>query len=56
MKLERHRGSDKAQATVEYLLVTVAFLILFTSIYGFLQDVLKTVFMKAGFLILKAYY
>ncbi|MBI4249600.1 MAG: hypothetical protein HY611_08865 [Elusimicrobia bacterium] len=56
MKSQTRPGSDKAQATVEYLLVTVAFLILFTSIYGFLQDVLKSVFMKAGFLILKAYY
>lgn len=53
------RGSlwrSKGQATVEYLLTTLAVLVLFSSMYGFTQGQLKKLFTAAARVILRAYH
>ena len=49
------RGS-RGQALIEYLLMTVMLLALFTGLYRVLQGQLRFLFQKAGKAILYAYY
>lgn len=46
----------RGQALIEYLLMTVMLLFLFTGLYRVLQGRLKELFAKAGTAILRAYY
>lgn len=46
----------RGQALVEYLLMSVMLLFLFTGLYRVLQNQLRFVFLKAGRAILHAYY
>lgn len=50
------KGLRRGQALVEYLLMTVMLLFLFTGLYRVLQGQLKTLFSKAGQAILRAYF
>lgn len=50
------RGMARGQALVEYLLMTIIILFLFTGMYRVLQSQLRTLFSKAGKAILTAYY
>ena len=50
-KLKSRRG----QAAVEYLLSTMALLVVFTTMYGFMQGQTKKLFTAAGVSILTAY-
>lgn len=47
---------ERGQVIVEYLLMTVMLLFLFTGLYRLLQGQLATLFAKAGRAILVAYY
>ncbi len=48
--------TERGQALIEYLLMTVMLLFLFTGLYQVLSGQLKTLFSKAGRAILIAYY
>ena len=50
------RRSRRGQALVEYMLMTVMLLALFTGMYRLLQGELKGLFTQAGKVILNAYY
>jgi hypothetical protein len=50
------RKASRGQALVEYMLMTLMLLFLFTGLYRVLQGQLKTLFARAGIAILKAYY
>jgi len=50
------RRASRGQALVEYMLMTLMLLFLFTGLYRVLQGQLKTLFARAGMAILKAYY
>ena len=50
------RRSPSGQALVEYLLMTLMLLFVFTGLYRVLQSQLRTTFQKAGRAILFAYY
>lgn len=57
MKLRPCRGWVRSgQALVEYLLMTLMLLFIFTGLYRVLQGQLKGTFQKAGRAILFAYY
>ena len=57
LKRARRRWHDvKGQALVEYLLMTLMLLALFTGLYRLLQGQVKMLFAKAGMAILTAYY
>lgn len=45
----------RGQTTVEYLLTTVALVVVFASLFGFIQGRLKFLFEKAGMKILAKY-
>ena len=49
-------GDSRGQALVEYLLMTVMLLGLFTGLYRLLQGQLSYLFTRAGKAILMAYY
>ena len=49
------RGS-KGQALIEYLLMTVMLLFIFTTLYRMLQGQMKNLFTHAGIAILSTYY
>lgn len=49
-------GSRRGQTIVEYLLMTVMLLFLFTGLYRVLQGQLRSTFQKVGLAILTAYY
>lgn len=55
MHRKGRRGS-RGQALVEYLLMTVMLLALFTGLYRVLQGQLRFLFTRAGRAILTAYY
>ena len=50
------RMSSRGQALVEYMLMTIMLLFMFTGLYRFLQGQLKMLFTRAGKAILTAYY
>jgi len=50
------RSAARGQALVEYMLMTLMLLFLFTGLYRVLQVQLKGLFAKAGKAILTAYY
>ncbi len=50
------RYAVRGQALVEYLLMTLMLLALFTGLYRLLQGQVKILFAKAGMAILTAYY
>lgn len=52
----RRRIGSRGQALIEYLLMTVMLLFLFTGLYRVLQGQLKLLFSRAGRAILLAYY
>lgn len=45
----------RGQAAIEYLLTTMALLVVFTTMYGFMQGQTKKLFQAAGISILTAY-
>ena len=47
---------SRGQTVVEYLLMTLLLLGLFTGLYKVLQTEMKKAFTRAGIVILKAYY
>lgn len=47
---------SRGQTVVEYMLMTVMLLALFTGLYKVLQSSMKKAFIRAGVVILKAYY
>ena len=47
---------SRGQTVVEYLLMTVMLLALFTGLYKVLQSSMKKAFIRAGIVILRAYY
>ena len=47
---------SRGQTVVEYLLMTVMLLALFTGLYGALQKSMRLAFIRAGTMILRAYY
>ena len=49
-------GSVSGQALIEYLLMTLMLLALFTGLYKGLQEQLAKYFLQAGKVILSAYY
>lgn len=55
-KTELRSFTERGQALVEYLLMTVMLLFLFTGLYRVLSGQLKALFAKAGRAILIAYY
>lgn len=54
--MQGRRGWDRGQALVEYLLMTLMLLFLFTGLYRLLQGQLRFLFIRAGKAILTAYY
>lgn len=54
-KIARRLGT-RGQALIEYLLMTLMLLFLFTGLYRVLQGQLKLLFSRAGRAILLAYY
>ena len=50
------RRANRGQVLVEYLLMTLMLLALFTGLYRMLQGQVKMLFSKAGVAILTAYY
>ena len=54
--LFRRRRKQGGQALIEYLLMTLMLLALFTGLYKVLQSQLRVYFQKAGTVILTAYY
>lgn len=50
------RLGERGQALIEYLLMTLMLLALFTGLYRVLQTQLRVYFTKAGQAILTAYY
>jgi len=52
----KSRGNRRGQALVEYLMMTLMLLALFTGLYKVLQSSLKDYFTKAGQVILMVYY
>ena len=54
--LQLRKRVEQGQVLVEYLLMTVMLLFLFTGLYRVLQGQLKTLFTKAGQAILRAYF
>lgn len=54
--VRRKRAAQRGQALIEYLLMTLMLLFLFTGLYRVLQGQLKTLFGRAGVAILTAYY
>ncbi|MFH2204269.1 MAG: hypothetical protein ABIJ96_14210 [Elusimicrobiota bacterium] len=54
--MRRKRAAQRGQALIEYLLMTLMLLFLFTGLYRVLQGQLKTLFGRAGVAILTAYY
>lgn len=48
--------SKKGQTVVEYLLTTMFLVVFFTGMYSFLQGQVRTLFIRAGIMILQAYY
>jgi len=55
-KARRFARKNRGQALIEYLMMTLMLLFLFTGLYRVLQGQLKTLFTKAGVAILTAYY
>ncbi|MBI5242641.1 MAG: hypothetical protein HY922_03025 [Elusimicrobia bacterium] len=53
MKWPRGRGG---QALVEYMLMTLMLLFIFTTLYRMLQGQMKNLFSRAGVAILSTYY
>ncbi|MEK7744144.1 MAG: hypothetical protein AAB578_07115 [Elusimicrobiota bacterium] len=47
---------SRGQTVVEYMLMTVMLLALFTGLYKALQTSMKNAFVRAGIMILRAYY
>jgi hypothetical protein len=47
---------SRGQTIVEYLLMTLLLLALFTGLYKVLQTSMKNAFIRAGVVILRAYY
>ena len=56
MGLFRRKASDRGQALIEYLLMTMMLLFVFTSLYRVLSGQMKSLFTNAGVAILTAYY
>lgn len=46
---------EKGQATMEYVLATAMFLVIFSYLYQVTQSALKNLFTKAAFIVLSAY-
>ena len=47
---------SRGQTVVEYMLMTVMLLALFTGLYKVLQSSMRKAFIRAGIVILRAYY
>jgi Flp pilus assembly pilin Flp len=50
------RRGERGQTAVEYLLTTVVLVMVFASLYGFMQGQLKNLFRAAAVKILRSYY
>jgi hypothetical protein len=55
-EMPRRAFSRRGQSTVEYLLTTVVLVMVFASLYGFMQGQLKLLFRVAAVKILTSYY